>query len=149
MSERRMPTTQRVDWLLHNLGDLSDADLSEAKEIAMRNKPEGDYDRADGQRSYRFEIEGKYSHEHHQGELALDDTKPPIYRDDWVLPAAVEKQLTPEERRGPVKVMGLSCDEVKALTEENPRIATLEATVTDLYAKVKALETRLGVGKDP
>lgn len=52
--------------------------------------------------------------------------------------------LTAEEARGPVKVMGITEAEAQALlASDDARIKTLEATMTDVVRRLKALEERV------
>lgn len=145
-----MVTTQRIDELLATIqsrGYWTSAEMMEAKEIAMGRDanyiPEGceDWMQEDGvPRAY--DRKAQTSRFAETVADALDRTR--------------DLPLTPEERRGPIVAMGIREDEAEAILQmgrmaTNPgpafgaeeRIKTLEATVTDLMRRLKALEERV------
>jgi hypothetical protein len=127
-----MPKTDRVEYLLRHFGELDDGELAEAREIAM-GRPH----------DYTPIIPG----------TDADPVRDPDYVDELLArnrdggpktPRSLEFDIDPVaagKREHGFRLEGLA-----ALEE---RLSMLEATVRDLYAKIKALEARLGVGKDP
>jgi hypothetical protein len=131
-----MPKTDRVDYLLQHFGELDDGELAEAREIAM-GRPH----------DYTPIIPG----------TDADPVRDPDYVDELLArnrdggpktPRSLEFDIDPaaaSQRQAPVQ-RGERLEGLAALEE---RLSMLEATARDLYAKIKALEARLGVGKDP
>jgi hypothetical protein len=116
-----MPKTDRVEYLLQHFGELDDGELAEAREIAM-GRP------------------------HDYTPIIPGTDADPVRDPDYVGPKAprsLEFDIDPVaagKREHGFRLEGLA-----ALEE---RLSMLEATVKDLYAKIKALEARIGVGKD-
>lgn len=131
-----MPRTDRVEYLIKHFGDLDDAELAEAREIAM-GRPH----------DYTPIIPG----------TDADPVRDPDYVDERLArnrdsgpktPRSLEFDIDPAAAgvgEAPVG-RGSRLEGLAALEE---RLAMMEATVKDLYAKIKALEARMGVGKDP
>jgi hypothetical protein len=129
-----MPKTARVEYLLRHFGELTDQELDEAREIAMGRPndyvpiiPGTDHDPV---RDPDFM----------QRELPLGGPKTPRSLEFDIDPANTRPQPSPAPVERGSRLEGLSAME--------ERLRMLEASAKDLFAKIKALENRLGVGKE-
>lgn len=121
-----MATTQRIEELLARAGSWTEAEIKEAKEIAMGRDPgympEGTEDWMDGV------------------PRAYDKPRPKV---EW---QEMELTLTPKLDAPPMRPAEpkeLAKSGLVPPPEADARIKTLEATVTDLMRRLKALEERV------
>jgi hypothetical protein len=123
-----MPKTARVDYLLKNFGYLSDAEVEEVEKLVGRPTdyvpiiPGTDHDPV---REPEFAFGGPSYNEVPEPRYSTSKAPGSLIKDDRP-PTFHKEDFQPDQ----------------------VRLAQLEATVKDLFAKVSALERRLGVGKD-
>lgn len=154
-----MTSVARIQELLDTLqrnGEWTKAELAEIEELTMPDYPE-----ENDLKRVTFEMEGEPVSYDKERRIRLDELPPghplEVRWDSKPRPPlhTHELPLTSEERRGPIVAMGITEEERQALMTMGPggevrptypndeRIKTLEATVTDLMRRLKALEERV------
>lgn len=126
-----MTRTARIEELLRIRAERpwTDAELAEVEAVTIwTDADQQEVRMGDDERRSQFEIEGEYSHE--GGKPGAYDRRMPVEdvraaREDLVMP----KDASPLPTSQP--------DDIQI------RLAQLEATTTELFAKLKALEARL------
>jgi hypothetical protein len=130
--------TARVQWLLEHIGELAGDDLKEAEMIKQFYEISDDEPVEQDRKEHQERPDPAFTH---QSSRVWDNEPARGKLGDFdVAPGTHVGVVFGDPPPAPVERL----EGIAALEE---RLSMMEATVKDLYAKIKALEARLDVGK--